>query len=134
MVLGIIVVLRVRQFLSLLLIQLSFIYVLFFLRQSFNTLSIEKYVLPLSSTVIIAANLRKIIFREVCIGSIVLARENRLFLVLRYYCLVPGNNGLALVSTEVGHFNLIVEALIVLLCIADDALSIVLVCDTRTYP
>ena len=133
MVLGIIVVLRVRQFLSLLLIQLSFIYVLFFLRQSFDTLSIKKYVLPLS-TVIIAANLRKIIFREVCIGSIVLARENRLFLVLRYYCLVSGNNGLALVSTEVGHFNLIVEALIVLLCIADDALSIVLVCDTRTYP
>lgn len=133
MVLGIIVVLRVRQFLSLLLILLSFIYVLFFLRQSFDTLSIKKNVLPLS-TVIIAANLRKVIFREVCIGSIVLARENRLFLVLRYYCLVPGNNGLALVSTEVGHFNLIVEALIVLLCIADDALSIVLVCDTRTYP
>lgn len=133
MVLGIIVVLRVRQFLSLLLIQLSFIYVLFFLRQSFDTLSIKKNVLPLS-TVIIAANLRKIIFREVCIGSIVLARENRLFLVLRYYCLVPGNNGLALVSTEVGHFNLIVEALIVLLCIADDALSIVLVCYTRAYP
>ena len=103
---------------------------LFFLRQSFDTFTIKKYVL--TSTVIIAANLRKIIFREVCIG-VVLARENGLFFVLRYYCLVPGNDGLALVSTEIGHFNLIVEALIILLCITDNALSVVLVCDTRTY-